>query len=101
MVVSGHILGSGGRLDNCSWSGAGGPFCPGAAQASRRRRQPAYLTERTALFLGHPPRHRLDEFGSAESTRYTLKGEGRGKKRNSNPVPLEGNVFPAASSLKF
>lgn len=89
----------GGRLNNRSSSGAEGPLRPGAVKESRSR-HPAYLMERTALFLCHGPKHWLDEFGSAESVRDILKGEDGGKKKNILPVSLEGTVFPAPFSLK-
>lgn len=96
MVAWGHILGSVAALTTAPGRvGQSGRSVP-ALSRNRAGGSPACLMERTALFLCRGPKRRLEE-----SVRYTRKGEAGGKMKNTNPISLEGNVFPPPSSLQL
>lgn len=97
MVVSDHILGSVAALTaapgQMGQRGILSPRCQGISNLAAG--SPAGLMERTALFLCRRPKRRLDEFGaaSAESVRYTQKGEGGRQKEKHQPY------FPGRKSV--
>lgn len=96
-MVSDHILGSVAALTaapgQMGQRGILSPRCQGISNLAAG--SPAGLMERTALFLCRRPKRRLDEFGaaSAESVRYTQKGEGGRQKEKHQPY------FPGRKSV--
>lgn len=96
-VAQDHILGSQAVLTTDCSTRKRGQSVPELSR-NPTAGSPVCSTQRTASWLCHSPRGRLDEFGAAstEDVRYTLKEVGEAK-----PIlfPLEGNVFPSPSSL--
>lgn len=96
-VAQDHILGSQAALTTDCSTRKRGQSVP-ALSRNRTAGSPVCLMQRTASWLCHSLRGRLDEFGAAstEDVRNTLKEGGEAK-----PIlfPLEENVLPSPSSL--